>query len=207
MARPAEFDRNEVLDIAMGVFWRHGYCDTSISMLVQATGLKPGSLYGAFSSKHALFLEALELYARRRLRWIQDTLASSTRPLDAIGLFLQSFRHKLGSDSEYRGGMMTKTQVTIGAHDEAIRDCICHYIGQIQQLFESTLERARLCGDLPSHSCPRSLALLISNSIEGLWVMNSRQVAPDVYDSILLQLQRAIAPAYAWPSLAMPENA
>ncbi|GGO79591.1 TetR family transcriptional regulator [Marinobacterium nitratireducens] len=201
MARPAEFDRNEVLDIAMEVFWHHGYCDTSISMLVQATGLKPGSLYGAFGSKHALFLEALDLYARRRLHWIHDILASATRPLDAIGEMLRSLRQKLGSAPRGRGGMLTKTQVTIGAHDEAIRDCICHYVDQIQQLFEQTLERARQCGDLPQSSCPRSLALLISNSIEGLWVMNSRQVAPEVYDSILLQLQRAIAPDYAWPAL------
>ena len=50
MARPVSFDREEVLAQATAVFWAHGYGDTSISRLVEATHLQPGSLYAAFES-------------------------------------------------------------------------------------------------------------------------------------------------------------
>jgi TetR/AcrR family transcriptional repressor of nem operon len=60
MARPAEFDRNDVLNKAMDVFWRTGYTATSVSDLVHATNLKPGSLYAAFNSKRGLFLEVID---------------------------------------------------------------------------------------------------------------------------------------------------
>ena len=37
MARPAEYDRDEVLGRAMQAFWDNGYCATSVSQLVEAT--------------------------------------------------------------------------------------------------------------------------------------------------------------------------
>ncbi len=32
----------------MRAFWQHGYHDTSVDDLVEATGVRPGSLYNAF---------------------------------------------------------------------------------------------------------------------------------------------------------------
>ena len=63
MARPAQYDRDKILDKAMQTFWEHGYHATSISDLVEATRLQPGSLYAAFESKRGLFLAALDHYA------------------------------------------------------------------------------------------------------------------------------------------------
>ena len=51
MPRPAEYVRSEVLHQAMETFWRKGYAATSMKDLTRATGLQPGSLYGAFESK------------------------------------------------------------------------------------------------------------------------------------------------------------
>ena len=48
MARPRQFDPEEVLDRSMHVFWKRGYHDTSVDDLVNATGVRPGSLYDAF---------------------------------------------------------------------------------------------------------------------------------------------------------------
>ncbi len=39
MARTQEFDANEALDRAVGVFWYKGYFDTSMDDLVQARGV------------------------------------------------------------------------------------------------------------------------------------------------------------------------
>ena len=61
MARPAQYDRDKILDKAMQTFWEHGYCATSMATLVQTTDLKPGSLYAAFESKQGLFLATLPI--------------------------------------------------------------------------------------------------------------------------------------------------
>jgi TetR/AcrR family transcriptional repressor of nem operon len=59
MARPREFDREEALERATGVFWAKGYASTSTDDLLTAMGIGRQSLYNAFQDKRALYLEAL----------------------------------------------------------------------------------------------------------------------------------------------------
>ncbi|KFI46633.1 transcriptional regulator, TetR family [Bifidobacterium bohemicum] len=59
MARPRSFDEHDVIEQCSAVFCTHGYEATSIDDLTAATGLKRGSLYQAFGSKHGLFVAAL----------------------------------------------------------------------------------------------------------------------------------------------------
>ena len=68
MAGVKQFDRNDVLDHAMAVFWRNGYQATSIQDLVEATGINRGSLYTTFGDKRGLFLAVLDHYAERIAR-------------------------------------------------------------------------------------------------------------------------------------------
>ena len=65
MARPRQFDPDEVLDRSMREFWERGYRETSVDDLVNATGVRPGSLYDAFpGGKRRLFLDALDRYSK-----------------------------------------------------------------------------------------------------------------------------------------------
>lgn len=63
VGRPREFDREEALDAAMRLFWLKGFQSASITDLCNAMGIRSPSLYAAFGSKEALYLEALSLYA------------------------------------------------------------------------------------------------------------------------------------------------
>jgi AcrR family transcriptional regulator len=60
---PRIFDRDQAIQIAMRLFWRHGYEGVSISDLTNAIGIAPPSLYAAFGSKAALYREALDRYS------------------------------------------------------------------------------------------------------------------------------------------------
>ncbi|MFP5077919.1 TetR/AcrR family transcriptional regulator [Rhizobium sp. YIM 134829] len=63
---PRSFDRDEALDIAMRLFWRHGFEGVSLNDLTSAIGIAPPSLYAAFGSKAGLYREALERYSAWR---------------------------------------------------------------------------------------------------------------------------------------------
>ncbi|MFI5936483.1 TetR/AcrR family transcriptional regulator [Actinoplanes sp. NPDC051494] len=65
MAGRKQFDVDDALDRAMTAFWKHGYADTSLDVLVSATGLGRGSLYGTFGGKDALFQLCVRRYAER----------------------------------------------------------------------------------------------------------------------------------------------
>lgn len=64
MGRPKEFDRTEVLNKTIQVFWKKGFADTSVQDLEKATGLNKSSLYSEFESKEELFLSSLRQYFR-----------------------------------------------------------------------------------------------------------------------------------------------
>lgn len=60
--RPRGFDRDDVLDRAMRLFWERGYEATSVSELTEAMGITPPTLYTFFGDKKHLFLEAVDRY-------------------------------------------------------------------------------------------------------------------------------------------------
>ena len=62
MGRPRSFSREEVLEKAMPVFWKHGFADTSLQDLERATGVNKSGLYAEFRDKEDLFVECLRHY-------------------------------------------------------------------------------------------------------------------------------------------------
>jgi AcrR family transcriptional regulator len=62
MGRPKGFNREQVLERAMPVFWKHGFADTSIQDLERATGVNKSGLYSEFRDKEDLFMACLRHY-------------------------------------------------------------------------------------------------------------------------------------------------
>jgi AcrR family transcriptional regulator len=62
MGRPKSFSREEVLEKAMPVFWKHGFADTTLQELERATGVNKSGLYTEFRDKEDLFLACLRHY-------------------------------------------------------------------------------------------------------------------------------------------------
>ena len=62
MGRLKNFNREDVLDKAIQVFWKKGYSDTSLSDLEKATGVNKSGLYSEFKDKDDIFFESLKRY-------------------------------------------------------------------------------------------------------------------------------------------------
>jgi TetR/AcrR family transcriptional regulator, copper-responsive repressor len=62
MGRPKNFSREEVLEKAMPVFWKHGFADTTLQQLERATGVNKSGLYTEFRDKEDLFVACLRHY-------------------------------------------------------------------------------------------------------------------------------------------------
>ena len=68
MARPVQYNQDDVLQTSMHLFWSRGYAATSMSELIQKTGLKSGSIYAGFGSKQGLFEASIDYYATSSLK-------------------------------------------------------------------------------------------------------------------------------------------
>src|SRR5258708_36694050 len=82
MGRSSKYDRTELLDKALILFWQKGFKSTSMQALTKALNVHPGTLYETFGDKNELFEDAfdryLELYGVPALSGLRSKKASLT---------------------------------------------------------------------------------------------------------------------------------
>lgn len=89
MARPREFDTDEALDAAIGVFREHGFEGSSAQMLVSAMGIGRQSLYDSFGDKWQLYRLAVRRYSLAERTAHLDALRSGPRAIDGIAAMVK----------------------------------------------------------------------------------------------------------------------
>ena len=109
MAR-AQYDRNEVIDQSIQLFWQNGFSGSSIQQVVKTTGLKPGSIYLAFGNKEALFREALAMFeemgAPRHRALVEDQLQGLRAGLYAQALAYQKDARELAQAGKIQASFL-----------------------------------------------------------------------------------------------------
>lgn len=146
MARPREFDTDEVVRQAMEVFWRRGYAATAMSDIYAATGLKPGSVYAAFGDKETLFRQAFEAYARH----FRASLPAGKQGLPAIRAWLDTQVRLAAEDPARRGCLIVNTVMEREAHAEATRALAQGRLQEIRDFFIQHLSIAIRDGAVPA---------------------------------------------------------
>src|SRR5258708_39558500 len=91
MARPKEFDRDEALQKAIGVFCDKGYAAASTDKLMRAMKISRQSMYDTFGDKRQLYLEAFQRYVADRFNEQIGYLENSSSPLAGIEKMLLAF--------------------------------------------------------------------------------------------------------------------
>ena len=67
MGRPKLFDRDEVLNHALDVFWEVGYHDASVRRLTAAMGVNVATVFSEFGDKQVLYVQALEKHEAQKV--------------------------------------------------------------------------------------------------------------------------------------------
>lgn len=144
------------------MFWRHGYEDTSVAQLVEATGFNRYALYNAFGGKLEIFLAVLDAYYFERKNIFLTNLNNPDyAPMDAVR---SVFEFAIKEMAERGAGcLMCNIASEVGAHDKIILDRIGSYLEEIQGAYTDALTRAEKQGALnPSLTPDQGARLLIA---------------------------------------------
>lgn len=171
MARPAEFERDDILDKAMRAFWSQGFYATSMANLADLTELGPGSIYAAFQSKEGLFLEALDHYGERGVASIEHALSAFESPLDAIRAFFNKLASETAKPKDERGCFLVNTVLELAHVNPTVQEKVNHHFANIEALFRKALEIAQTRGELAPDKDTASLAAFLMTNIWGLRVL------------------------------------
>ena len=188
MARTIEFDRDEVLQNAVDIFWQDGYCMTSVSNLVAATHLNPGSIYSAFKSKEGLFMAALDYYGQRSIDKAQRYIDEATTPLVGVKTFLEKLADEMMSDKKQRGCFLVNTVLEMSSHNSKIQDQVNKQLNSIESLLLSALKSAQASGELSADKNPVVLAKYLLVNIWGLRVLAKTDASKNDIEANLEQL-------------------
>ena len=169
MARPSEFDRDDVLHRAMEVFWCQGFEATGMPDLVEAMGIGRQSLYNAFESKRGLFLEALGVYQAERAKSLQKMLAAAPSPLSGIETLLTSIAMATGL-ARTRGCMAVNTAAEIGLSDDDVAAILKRGAQQSRTELAAAVSQAKVLGELPAELDEQAAADFVLTVIRGLRV-------------------------------------
>lgn len=193
MGRPREFDVDEALDRALGVFWRLGYEGASLPDLTEAMGINRPSLYAAFGNKESLFRKALDRYAEGPAVYIRQALEAPTAR-EAAHRLIHGSVELLSDPSRPRGCLMVQGALACGTGAESIRCELAARRAAGEAAVRERFERALAEGDLPCGSCPADLARYVMTVAQGLSVQASGGATRDDLSRV------ATIAMQAWPS-------
>ncbi len=189
MARPKEFEKEDVLDRAIQVFICKGFEATSIQDLVDAMGVGRSSIYDTFGDKEALFLEALDRYDEL---WYADLKARLTAEGSRIESIRKNFARIVdeGTKSNDPGCLMVNSTVERALSDVRCRQRSDRNFQRAVEAYHMALLEAEAAGEMAKGQDLLALARFLVTMAKGL-----RVVAKATKDRATLEAVAATAMA------------
>ncbi len=106
IGRPRLFDEEAVLARLTALFWRQGYGQTSMTDIVEASGVHKPSLYRTFGTKEELFATVLRRYLAERIGMFAALIKQSGPGINGVHTFLTLFEADAVSERGRDGCLM-----------------------------------------------------------------------------------------------------
>jgi AcrR family transcriptional regulator len=193
IGRPRGFDRDAALEAAMFLFWRKGFAATSMNDLCDAMGISSPSLYAAFGSKEALYLEAIEHYVRTQGPPVWDKLAEGATARTGIENLLIAGTESLPKSRATPAGCMAMLAAVGDEWPAAIARVVKKVRLEMLGMLRSRLETAVAKGELPASTDIDGLSRFYLSAFQGMAIQ-----ARDGATQAELRAVAAAAMA-AWP--------
>ena len=168
IGRPRGFDRDAALEAAMFLFWRKGFAATSMNDLCDAMGVRSPSLYAAFGSKEALYLEAVEHYVRTQGPPVWDKLAEGATACAGIENLLMAGTESLPKSRATPAGCMAVLAAVGDEWPAAITRVVKKVRLEMLGMLRSRLETAVAKGELPASTDIEGLSRFYLSVFQGM---------------------------------------
>jgi TetR/AcrR family transcriptional regulator, transcriptional repressor for nem operon len=186
MARPRQFDPDEVINRSMHEFWERGYRDTSVDDLVRVTGVRPGSLYNAFpGGKRGLFLETLHRYSNLVVPEKLGALERSGAGLPELRAYFDGLVRDLSTPEGRIGCLMVNSAVELAAEDSEVGELVRGHMSRLERNAERALRNAKRRGEIPAGVNPRAKATQLMATGMGLMVVGKTDPGRKVLETIV----------------------
>ncbi|MEP4891066.1 MAG: TetR/AcrR family transcriptional regulator [Aliiglaciecola sp.] len=168
MANNTKFDRDQVIDKALQLYWRRGFHGTSMRILQDEIDMRPGSIYAAFGSKEGLFKQALIRYTQLGSEHLQQCRSKTTSPLSALKDFMLSRVTDTQMSSPTCICLLAKTIAELTDENPELLEQAKASLKAMESSFETLIIEAQLAGELVQSQDSKKLARHVQINFSGL---------------------------------------
>lgn len=161
--RPRQFDRDEVLDRALKLFWARGLSGTSLDDLSAAMNMKRPSLQNAFGDKESLYRHVLARFVVR-MKAESGAILFEEPDLEAALVKFLDAAIRVYCSAEPALGCLVMCTATLeaGTHPEVRRD-LKQVIAELDAVLSARFSQAKEAGQLPPGADVRALAQVMQS--------------------------------------------
>ena len=161
--RPIQYDRAAAIEAATKLFFEKGFRDTSVQDVVSATGMQTGSVYAAFGSKLALFLECLDTELSALDRRLEPLRELGSDPLQSLMAFW-----RVGQATFDRPSFAARALVDFTDRDSEVWQRVSVAWAERDGVIEDILRRAQEAGQVRSDLDAGQLQRHVSSLLLGV---------------------------------------
>lgn len=193
--RPRNFDKDEAIKIALDLFRKKGFDNTSISDLTEAMHLNKPSLYAAFGNKEALFSEVLKAYISGPASYFFEVFNETTTKDLVRSLLTKSIEILFYSDYPH-GCLIVMSTASEELQKAGIQQTLVTSLMEHQHKLVERFERDRANGELKKEVDPKRLALYVVTLHKGL---SLQAINGSSKEEMLALVEQVIE---LWPSIS-----
>lgn len=174
MARPIEYDEEEVLARALEQFWREGYEASSVSKLLDCCGINRGTLYNSFNDKNTFFKIVINHYNDLLDRQVAASLKNpALGTWESIAAFFDEAVVNVRVRQRNLGCLLVNSLCSSVNYDGEIKRVLRASLNRIRKALVERLREARTKGKLKKGLDEYLAADILMNALYGIRV-NSR---------------------------------
>ena len=171
MARPTKFNRDTALLSAIQVFWNRGYSSSSMTDLVTAMDMRPGSIYATFGSKRELLLESIDRYASIRQEKVERIFQESRSTREGFTTVLSLMINEMACSKVVRGCLLVNLLLELGSIDQVAAKKVQEHLNIMQGIFATNLKKAQQTREISEEKDATKLSIFLMGGVYSLRVM------------------------------------
>lgn len=171
MGRPAKFNRDDAIAIALDAFWEQGYEPTSVSELSSRMSITRSSFYNSFVSREALFSEVLALYGKQSCDRFLNDLKEGDQILPALRKVFVNLIDARMDDDDAKGCLVTNGMANNANSCEVahiFRDIMATRVDRYTELLQHAVDN----GELAELDDARTTAATFVSQMVGINMMS-----------------------------------
>jgi len=184
MPRNKAYNKDEVLDKAMQVFWNHGYEATSVRLLEKEMGINQFSIYAAFENKKKLFIESLKKYRQFVKNNRFHPLLRENAKLSDLKQFFDSITRQGKQEETKRGCLVVNTAGELGSRDSEIAFELQNYFNFIKEMIRKVLRNSIEVGEISKEADLEKYSNYLLGVMQGLSVSEKILTEKQIQDII-----------------------